>query len=98
MPSGQDLEEIASEFDGISSCNNQDWLKKACLQRDGVRCVITGYYASGEAKNLPESERAGLPLTVTTQAAHILPFSLGSSNVRFFDIYFTRTFTNCLLV
>ncbi|KAL9121320.1 MAG: hypothetical protein Q9187_002120 [Circinaria calcarea] len=79
--SEQDLEETFSEFDDISSRNNLVWLKKACLQRDGARCVITGCYDLDEAQKLSESERAGLSGTVTTQAAHILPFSLGGSIV-----------------
>ena len=76
-----DIEEIASEFHGVSSRNDQVWLKSACLQRDGYKCVISGYYDLNEAEKLSTSARASLPGTVTTQAAHILPFSLGSSEV-----------------
>ncbi|KAL9126693.1 MAG: hypothetical protein Q9217_004290 [Psora testacea] len=80
----QDLEEIASEFDGVSSRNEQSWLKIACLQRDGGRCVVSGYYDSHEAEKLSTSEKASVT-TSGTQAAHIVPFSLGASVVRFFN-------------
>ena len=76
----QEVEEIAAEFDGVSTCNSQAWLKKSCLERDGAKCVVTGYYDDAEAERLPANESASL-VTATTQAAHILPFSLGSSVV-----------------
>lgn len=93
----QDLEEIASEFDGICSRNDQRRLKDPCLQRDEERCVVTDFYDQAQADKLPISERADL-ITVETQAAHILPFSLGDSVVRFLNWDSERTFADHLLV
>jgi hypothetical protein len=77
---GADYEEIASEFEGVETRNSQTALKKACLRRDGNKSVVTGYYDATEAKKLTQHERQGL-LTFRTQAAHIIPFSLGNTVV-----------------
>jgi hypothetical protein len=78
-----DYEEIASEFEGLQTRNSQAALKKACLKRDGNKSVVTGYYDATEAEKLTQHEMQGL-LTSRTQAAHIIPFSLGNTAVRFF--------------
>jgi len=36
--------EIASESGESSTREDQKWLKKACLRRDGNRCVLSGTY------------------------------------------------------
>lgn len=60
-----------------SSSRDQSRLKRKCLERDGNRCQISGYYDADAAKQLPPAELAGL-LKARTQAAHIVPFSCGS--------------------
>jgi hypothetical protein len=73
-----DAEEIASEFEGQSSRNDQAWLKKACLARDGGKCVVTGIYDDSIAysRSMPADTQ-----TVYTDAAHIVPFSVGNAPV-----------------
>lgn len=70
-----DVELLSTEIE--SSSRDQRRLKTKCLERDGNRCQITGYYDRDAAKQLPPSELAGL-LKASTQAAHIVPFSCGS--------------------
>lgn len=69
--------EMLSSTEIESSDRDQRRLKKKCLERDGNKCQITGYYDRDAAKKLPPSESAGL-LKAPTQAAHIVPFSCGS--------------------
>lgn len=73
-----DADEIASEFEGQSSRNDQAWLKKACLARDGGKCVVTGMYDDSIAYS--RSMPADI-LTVYTEAAHIIPFSVVNAPV-----------------
>lgn len=87
-PSGRfnadaDYEEIASEFEGVETRNTQAALKKACLRRDGNKSVVSGYYDTMEAMKLTPNEQQGV-VKIRTQAAHIIPFSLGNTAVRFF--------------
>lgn len=70
-----DVEMLSTEIE--SSNSDQRRLKKKCLDRDGNKCQITGYYDRDALKKLPSSESAGL-LKASTQAAHIVPFSCGS--------------------
>ncbi|KAJ5692831.1 hypothetical protein N7462_002254 [Penicillium macrosclerotiorum] len=52
----------------------QAQLRDHCLERDGYRCVVTGQYSS-KHRHPPNS------ITTILQAAHIIPFALGSFNV-----------------
>lgn len=72
-------EEISDSIEGVCG---QLWLKRACLQRDGGRCVVSGYYDLKDIMRLPPDQRVQNRLTCETEAAHIVPFSLGSSVVR----------------
>lgn len=70
------IEEIISEL--VSSSREQGWLKEACLRRDDNRCVLSGLYDTRKAKeSLSEDERKRTATTFT-QAAHIIPFSVGN--------------------
>ena len=68
--------EIASELES-SSRNDQGWLRDACLLRDNNRCVLTGLYDLKAAKSLSETDRNHVA-TIKTEAAHIIPFSVGN--------------------
>jgi len=71
------IEEIVSELQS-SSRNDQGWVKEACLRRDNNRCVLTGLYDLKKAvKNLSKDDRKR-NATTKTEAAHIIPFSIGS--------------------
>lgn len=54
--------------------NSQSQLRHRCLERDGNRCLATGHYSHGHA-HPPNA------LTTHLQAAHILPFALGSREI-----------------
>ncbi len=55
------------------------WLRKACLERDQNRCVVSGYYDLEQYKMLPEGDPMRESTeNARTQAAHIVPFSCGS--------------------
>ncbi|KAL0640252.1 hypothetical protein Q9L58_000530 [Maublancomyces gigas] len=72
------VEEISSELFESCTRNDQAWLKAACLRRDNNRCVLTQFYDANEAdKNLSGSEYLEVT-TEITEAAHIIPFSLGN--------------------
>lgn len=79
-----EYEEIVSEFEGVETKNDQTALKRACLKRDGYKCLISGYYDMSEAEKLSLTERNEL-ITTPTQAAHIIPFSLGNITARVFN-------------
>ena len=89
------VEEIVSELES-SSRNEQAWLKEACLLRDDNRCVLTGFYDVRKAKEiLSENERKHIA-TTRTEAAHIIPFSIGkfaATEVNFPPLT-TRYYTN----
>lgn len=51
----------------------QAQLREHCLERDGYRCVVTGQYSS-DHRHPPKS------ITTPLNAAHIIPFALGSFN------------------
>lgn len=76
----ESVESVASEI--TSSERQQRWLRKACLERDGNRCMISGVYDFSESTKLP----VGDPILnepqepFSTQAAHIVPFCCGSFN------------------
>jgi hypothetical protein len=71
------VEDIASEI--VSQKRDQKMLKKMCLERDGGRCMVTGFW---DGDNAP----AGV-LTTPTQAVHIVPFSLANISVTWDAIY-----------
>jgi len=76
---GEDsIEEIASELTEPSSRNDQKWLKAACLRRDNNRCVISGYYDAIIAIESMTASDLDNTVTADTDAAHIIPFSLGT--------------------
>lgn len=75
-----DVEEISASMEGVSSRGDQPWLKRACLARDGEKCIITGAYDSRAYLKLPPHRRT-LYFDCETEAAHIVPFALGSSVV-----------------
>ncbi|KAA8903642.1 hypothetical protein FN846DRAFT_891052 [Sphaerosporella brunnea] len=62
-----DVDDIAAEI--VSQKRDQQRLKKMCLDRDGGRCMVTGFT---DHKRFPADERS-----IRTQAVHIIPFSLG---------------------
>lgn len=73
----ESVESVASEIS--SSQRQQMWLRKSCLERDGNRCVLSGFYDFSQWIELP----VGDPIRdseegVRTQAAHIVPFCCGS--------------------
>lgn len=74
----ESVESVASEI--TSSDRQQKWLRKACLERDGNRCVISGACDFLESKKLPVGDPIlNEPLEPShTQAAHIVPFCCGS--------------------
>lgn len=69
-------EELSSELES-SSRRDQARLKSDCLRRDGNRCVVSKVYDALKAEDLQGAERQSV-VTSTTQAAHIIPFSIGS--------------------
>jgi hypothetical protein len=81
-----DVQEIAAaSIEGVCTLGDQTWLKRVCLERDGDRCVVSGCYDVREIARLPPSER-NLHVTCRTEAAHIVPFSLGNSVVLFLSL------------
>ena len=66
------MEEVSSEL-AQSSRSNQAWIKAACLERDRDRCVVTGYYDSGEAlkKGFTARQLENMDL-IYTEACHIV--------------------------
>jgi hypothetical protein len=67
-----DVEYIASA--NKSQKRDQHSLKKACLERDRGKCMVTGYWAE-DYSGAPEDA-----VKTVTQAVHIVPFSLGNFN------------------
>lgn len=80
-----DVEELAASIEGVCTRTDQTWLKRVCLERDGGRCVVTRSYDVREIMKLPSSER-NLHSSCPTEAAHIIPFSLGNSVVGFLSL------------
>lgn len=71
------VEVVAAEIS--PSMRQQRSLRKACLERDQNRCVVSGYYDYQKLEKLPE----GHPIKesedgITTQTAHVVPFCYGS--------------------
>ena len=61
---------------------NQTKLRAECLARDNNRCMLTGAYDSKMAvKLLSDAERRNV-ITVPTEVAHIIPFSLAAFDER----------------
>jgi hypothetical protein len=68
---------MASELAESSSRNDQTWLKKSCLKRDGNKCALSGFVDINWAiANLTPEQQATVD-TWGTECAHIIPFSLG---------------------
>lgn len=76
-----DIDEIGSELESAFR-REQGRLKAACLARDGLRCVITGALDLNEALNMYPPDQSLPSRVAATEAAHILPFSLGSFTER----------------
>ena len=93
----QDIEAMASVFEDPPSRKDQKGLKVACLVRDGGKCVITGFHDRNEYKKLSVVEQTRSAGQVETQAAHIIPFSIGRSVVSSFDSRSGQTFTHDFL-
>ncbi|KAE8148357.1 hypothetical protein BDV25DRAFT_131304 [Aspergillus avenaceus] len=67
----ESLENLASMLDEPASRTGQACLKAKCLERDGNRCCISGF-TDKKKSNDPND------IVVSTECAHIIPFSLGS--------------------
>ena len=91
-----DVEEISASMEAVSSRRDQSWLESACLARDGGKCVITGAYDPKAYLKLAPHIRI-LHFDCDTEAAHIVPFALGSSVVRPQSLKNKKEFTNQLL-
>ncbi|KAJ5575562.1 hypothetical protein N7535_002488 [Penicillium sp. DV-2018c] len=65
------IENLMSESIEPITRSTQSRLRRNCLERDGYKCVATGRYSGSHAhpKNAP---------TAYLEAAHIIPFALGS--------------------
>jgi len=72
-----DDEEMTSELAESSSHNDQTWLKKACLKRDGNKCVLSGSVNKNWATVNLTPEQQAMVDALRTVYAHIIPFSLG---------------------
>ncbi|PYI02103.1 hypothetical protein BO78DRAFT_377758 [Aspergillus sclerotiicarbonarius CBS 121057] len=66
------VENLASRDIQSISRNDQERLRSECMRRDGNRCVITGVYDTN-MKDRPRGATIGF-----LEAAHILPFALGT--------------------
>ena len=84
-----DVEEISASMEGALTRGDRRWLKRACLERDGGRCVVTGQYDENEIEKLPPHQRV-LHIVCSTDAAHIIPFALGSSVVRLLFFFYNK--------
>ncbi|KAI9782087.1 MAG: hypothetical protein M1839_005433 [Geoglossum umbratile] len=75
-PGPDNIEDV---FTKITPQNrDQGKLRSACLARDNNRCLLSGLYDSKMALEvLSDTERQDVE-TVSTEAAHILPYSLSS--------------------
>ena len=71
-------EEIASEPAESSALDDKGPLKKACLSRDGNKCVLSGSYDHDWAAVNLILEQQVTSKTFRTVCAHIIPFSLGN--------------------
>ncbi|KAI5795358.1 hypothetical protein DFH27DRAFT_484461 [Peziza echinospora] len=76
----RDAEDLSAET-GPSTRSKQGLLKKACLLRDGTKCIITGVYDVDESLKIPPDEW-GTRMLAKTEVAHIIPFYLGSFTER----------------
>lgn len=76
-PGYKDIKKLADKLPKSSSHNQQKVLKETCLRRDGFRCTITGA-ADVAYKEHVRDQVIGGPGVAATEAAHIIPFSLGN--------------------
>ncbi|KAG5287209.1 hypothetical protein I7I48_03078 [Histoplasma ohiense] len=75
LPDAEDLVNlVSSEMTRPSDRNSQRKLKKNCLERDGYRCLVTGYY---DYKHGAGKQNDSSNVTGNTDLAHIIPFALG---------------------
>jgi len=65
------IENLKSQDIGSITRSSQSRLRTRCLERDGNQCCITGYYS-------PSHPHPPNVATHPLEAAHILPFALGS--------------------
>lgn len=66
-----------------SSQNNQQNLKKICLERDNYRCVVTDHYAAECRDKFPDiSDEEYDDGMYPTNLSHIIPFALGVYETR----------------
>lgn len=70
----ESVEKMASQITESARRNSQKWLKKACLSRDGNRCVISGSFDYDTAVKLGENHDDEIEM----ELAHIIPFSVAS--------------------
>ncbi|KAF7174205.1 hypothetical protein CNMCM5623_006690 [Aspergillus felis] len=69
---------VTSEMTESSSRDDQEWLKIICLERDNYQCVVTKLWDPVAEPIFKLQEQGGM--TLNTQLAHIIPFSLGHSD------------------
>lgn len=87
---------MASGFEETPSRKDRKGLKMRCLDRDGGKCVVTGFHDINECEKLLVIERARSAGKRFTQAAHIRPFSIKGSIVSSFNSRNEKTFVNDL--
>ncbi|KAJ9268989.1 hypothetical protein DTO212C5_4995 [Paecilomyces variotii] len=76
-------DDIAQEMIESSSQNDQQNLKKICLERDNYRCVVTDHYAAECRDKFPDiSDEEYDNGMYPTNLSHIIPFSLGVYETR----------------
>ncbi|KAJ9209233.1 hypothetical protein DTO166G4_9177 [Paecilomyces variotii] len=76
-------DDVAQEMIESSSQNNQQNLKKICLERDNYRCVVTDHYAAECRDKFPDiSDEEYDDGMYPTNLSHIIPFALGVYETR----------------
>ncbi|KAJ9318679.1 hypothetical protein DTO271D3_1341 [Paecilomyces variotii] len=76
-------DDVAQEMVESSSRNDQQNLKKICLERDNYRCVVTDYYAINSRDKFPNiSDEEYEDGMYPTNLSHIIPFALGVYETR----------------
>lgn len=65
------IENIASQF--TDPAVREEFLKHACLARDGKKCVVTGSFDENSIDKNDTTTQVAI-----TECAHIIPFSLGT--------------------
>ncbi|KAI9777355.1 MAG: hypothetical protein M1839_008963 [Geoglossum umbratile] len=76
---GDDMDSVGDIASTITSQrHDQTRLKADCLARDGNRCLLTRAYDVNKADEILSDEERQNTVTLVTEAAHILPFSLAA--------------------